>query len=101
VSRLSLRNEKEKKVEAKAGSSDKKRYKPIKRELLGKTPSDIRKEKLEKMRAKKVCHPKRPISSFFFFTIDNRKKIYTETPDISFKNIAAVSAEDWKKLTPE
>ena len=62
---------------------------------------DIRKEKLSKLIAKKQCKPKRPISAFFFFTIENRKKIYAETPDISFKEIARRSASDWSKLTEE
>ena len=60
--------------------------------MLGKSLKEIRKEKLDKIESKRSCKPKRPISAFFFFTVENRKKIYSETPDISFRDIAVKSA---------
>lgn len=59
----------------------------------GKTPkkslAEVRKEKTEKVLSKKnVVKPKRPISAFFFFTIDNRKKLKEKNPNITIKEIA-------------
>jgi len=54
-----------------------------------KSIQDIRKEKVDKILAKKTeVKPKRPISAFFFFTIDNRKKMKETNPTISIKEIA-------------
>ena len=38
----------------------------------------VRIRKFRKILQKKACKPKRPISAFFFFTVQNRKKIYAE-----------------------
>lgn len=43
--------------------------------------------------------PKRPTSSFFYFTIENRKKITAANPGIAFKDIAAFNAKDWKAIS--
>ena len=50
---------------------------------------EVRKEKTEKIMAKKSeVKPKIPISSFFFFTIENRKKLKEINPNITIKEIA-------------
>jgi len=40
------------------------------------------------MAKKTIVKPKRPISSFFFFTIENRKKLKEKNPKITIKEIA-------------
>jgi len=50
--------------------------------------SEIRKEADEKLRSKKQVKPKRPISAFFFFTNENRKKIYEKNPKATMNDIA-------------
>lgn len=73
-----MTNEKEGKPEEKAGSSEKKKPRVFKRDLVKKSLKEMRAESLKKILSKKECKPKRPISAFFFFTIENRKKIYAE-----------------------
>lgn len=96
-----MANCKEGKAATNPGSQPKKRYIPIDKELAKKSLKEIRMEKLQKINSKRMCKPKRPISAFFFFTIQNRKKIYSEDPNIGFKDIAIRSAKDWAKLSEE
>ena len=53
------------------------------------------------MAKKTAVKPKRPISAFFFFTIENRKKLKEKNPNITIKEIAVQNSADWKKCTPE
>lgn len=44
--------------------------------------------------------PKRPLTPFFIYLIENRDRIKSSRPGIAFTQISVVASEEWKKLKP-
>lgn len=80
-------------------AEDKKRYK---KEMANYTPPDASRDKKGKTKAKKDPNaPKKPMSSFMYFSTETRPKIKAENPGISFGELGKKAGELFRNLTQE
>jgi len=62
--------------------------------------STKRKTKETKVKRKKDPNaPKRGLSAYMFFANDNREKVRTDNPGITFGEVGKLLGEKWKELT--
>uniref|UniRef100_A0A0D6R3Y0 HMG box domain-containing protein n=1 Tax=Araucaria cunninghamii TaxID=56994 RepID=A0A0D6R3Y0_ARACU len=55
----------------------------------------------EKKKQKDPNAPKRGLSAYMFYANENRERVRTENPNITFGQVGKVLGEEWKGLTDE
>lgn len=88
--------DKSKKKEKKSSTEKKKERK---KEKPSKEKSSSKSSGGKRAKSKDDGRPKRPTTAFMIYMTENREKIKTDNPGISFTDIAKKAGENWKEMT--
>lgn len=84
---------------SKPAKETKKTAKEGKRRVSSKSTEKSRTK--EKKAANDICKPKVALSTYFYFGMENAKKLKKDSPDMKITEIARKNGEAWKKLSLE
>lgn len=82
-------------------AQDLQRFETEKANFLASGGSFKRKSGKGKVNAKDPNAPKRPLSAFFWYSSDERKKLKEQTPTATVGQLAKILGEMWKNEKPE